>query len=65
MRIHIYSLPNLLEKERGRVGQVQLNCLCNKVTVSVNLQTERCLQLQNEEQCDIMTRTVREETLWF
>jgi hypothetical protein len=65
MRIHIHNLPNLLEKERGRVPWVQLNCLCNKVTISVNLQTERCLQLQNEEQCDIVTRTVREEALLF
>ena len=43
MPIHIHNLPNLLKEERGRVGRVQLNCLCNKVTNSVNLQTERCL----------------------
>jgi len=62
MLIHIHNLPNLLEKERGRVRRVQLNCLCNKVTISVHLQTERCIQLQTEEQCDKVTRTVREET---
>jgi hypothetical protein len=63
MRIHIHNLPNLLEKERGHVRRVQLNYLYNKVTISVHLQTERCLQLQNEEQRDIVTRTIREETL--